>query len=381
MYWKIFFSLVIMLMFYSVQAKAQLYYVFVAAESQDEINLISFDAESGKSSLARADEVGLYPTEIDGPHGLNMSLDKKYLFVTIAHGNPFGTLQKLDAATGKIVGQTQLGLFPASMEVSPATGFLYVVNFNLHGDMIPSTFSVVDTESLDVLAEVETGIMPHGSRVSTDGRKYYHVSMMTDELIEVDALSFEITKRFMLSHKSHHSETMEHSDMNMNSERGMNATDMAGMKHKPKAKPTWVDPHPTKSLVYVAHNGENVISEIDTETWKILRRFETGKGPYNLEVSPDGRLLVASYKSSGETGIWNLKEGRELARLKNTRMVTHGVTISPDSKFAFVSVEGVGGEPGSVDIIDLTSHQIVGQVDTGKQAGGIIFWKMLPGTK
>ena len=42
----------------------------------------------------------------------------------------------------------------------------------------------------------------------------------------------------------------------------------------------------------------------------------------------------------------DLKKGKEVATFKNTRKVTHGVSISPDSRYAFVSVEGVGKEPG-----------------------------------
>ena len=50
--------------------------------------------------------------------------------------------------------------------------------------------------------------------------------------------------------------------------------------------------------------------------------------------------------------------------------------ISPDSKYAFVSVEGIRGEPGSVDIIDLENLILVDHIEVGKQAGGIAFWKM-----
>jgi hypothetical protein len=51
------------------------------------------------------------------------------------------------------------------------------------------------------------------------------------------------------------------------------------------------------------------------------------------------------------------------------------VAISADNKYAFISVEGIGGEPGSVDIINLETLKRVDVVETGKQAGGIIFWK------
>ena len=49
--------------------------------------------------------------------------------------------------------------------------------------------------------------------------------------------------------------------------------------------------------------------------------------------------------------------------------------VSPDDRYAFVSVEGIGSEPGTVEVIDLNSLISVAQVDVGQQAGGIDFWK------
>lgn len=349
---------------------AQDYYVYVAAESEDQVHLVHFDAESRKANIAKTIDVGRYPTEIDGPHGLTVSPDGEYWFVSIAHGNPYGLLAKYKTGTDELVATTELGMFPATMEISEATGFLYVVNFNLHGDMVPSTVSVVDPDMMDVLMEIETGIMPHGSRLNTSGTRKYHVSMMTDELIEVDTELLEVARRLKLSKGGSSSMgEMDHSKMDHSA---MNHGDMM---HKPVEKPTWADPHPTKPFVYVAGNGSNEVLEINTEKWEVTRRFDSGKAPYNLEVSNDGKLLVVSYKGEGSTGVWNLETGKELAKIANTRRVSHGVAISPDSKFAFISVEGIGGEPGSVDVIDLTENTLVDHVETGKQAGGIYFWK------
>lgn len=147
------------------------------------------------------------------------------------------------------------------------------------------------------------------------------------------------------------------------------------MNHNPVEKPTWADPHPTKPLVYVAGNGSNEILEVDTKEWKVVRRFDTAKGPYNLEVSHDGKLLVVTYKGEGAIGIWDIEKGEELAYIENSRKVTHGVAITQDNKYAFISVEGIGGQPGSVEIIDLENLERMDVVETGKQAGGIVFWK------
>jgi hypothetical protein len=41
-------------------------------------------------------------------------------------------------------------------------------------------------------------------------------------------------------------------------------------------------------------------------------------------------------------------------------------------------VEGVGAEPGKVDIYDLRSFERVASAEVGQQAGGITFWKTEP---
>ncbi|MEO1021171.1 MAG: YncE family protein [Bacteroidota bacterium] len=382
----------------STAIQAQNYYVWVAAESEDVIQRVHFDATTQTGTIDKTIDVGMIPTEIDGPHGMNVSLDGKYVFVSIAHGQPYGYLQKFDAETGILVEQANLGLFPASMEMSEATGFLYIVNFNLHGDMVPSTVSVVDPELMEVITEIPTGVMPHGSRLNEDGTRQYHVSMMTDELIELDTEEMKESRRLPLvssgmdndhsgmDHSKMNHSAMDHSTMNHDSDEKKDHSEHSGMDHgskkhegmmhhNPVVKPTWADPHPHKPLVYVAGNGSNEIIEIDIEQWNITRRFDTAKGPYNLEVSHDGKLLVVSYKGAGSTGVWDLETGTQLAEIPNSRKVTHGVTISPDNKYAFLSVEGIGGEPGSVDIIDLTNLTRADVVETGKQAGGITFWK------
>lgn len=364
---RLLITLFVSLLFFG-QASAQNYYAYVTAESEDEVSLIRFNAESGEGEVVRDIVVGKYPAENDGPHGINVSPDGEYLYVSIAHGNPYGYLQKIDAETGELLDEAPLGMFPASMEVSKATGFLYIVNFNLHGDMVPSTVSVIDPETMDVITEIPTGVMPHGSRMNADGSRQYHVSMMTDELIEIDTELMEVSRRLPLGeHAGHH---MEHSGHTGN---GMKMG--SGEMHDPVEKPTWADPHPTLPLVYVAANGSDEIIEINTESWEITDRWECGKAPYNLEVSHDGKLLVVSYKGEAATGVWDLESKKELAKIPNSRRITHGVAISDDNRYAFMSVEGIGGEAGSVDIIDLQSLERADHVETGKQAGGIIFWK------
>ena len=378
---NLYILLIISLITFSKVA-AQNYYIYATAESEDEVAVVRFDGE--KAEAIETIPVGTMPTEIEGPHGITVGPDGEYWYLSIAHGFPYGKLLKFETGTNKLVGETELGIFPASMQISEATGLLYVVNFNLHGKMVPSTVSVVDPETMTELTKVTTGAMPHGSRLSPDGMFHYSVAMMSGELFEIDALDMKVNRTLELDQPmkmdnmggmdhSHHN--MDHSshDMSMGGMSEMSAK--KPMKHS-KVKPTWVIPHPKQPKAYVAGNGIAEVLEVDLDEWKITRRFPGGKGPYNVEISPNGKLLVVTYKTDAQTGIWNLAEGKELARIPNSRKVAHGIAISPDNKYAFVTVEGIGAEPGSVDVIDLQKLEKVATAEIGKQAGGIAFWKM-----
>jgi DNA-binding beta-propeller fold protein YncE len=158
---------------------------------------------------------------------------------------------------------------------------------------------------------------------------------------------------------------------------GQHAGDHKGMKMPPPTcSPTWAQPDIRGKAIFVACNKADEIIEIDAASWKVSRRFKTGRGPYNLAVSPDGKLLVATLKQGGSVQIFDLTTGQAVMTEKSSTTVTHGVVISPDSRYAFVSVEGIGAEPGKVDIFDLRNFQRVASVEVGQQAGGIAFWKM-----
>ena len=337
------------------------YYVYVAAESDDMVSLLKFD---GKDLIeVERFEVGVMPTEIEGPHGITVDPNGKYWYLSLAHGSPYGTLTKYSTETNKPISSTKLGLFPASMQISEATGLLYCVNFNLHGDMVPSTVSVVDPEIMVEIKQIETGAMPHGSRISPDGLFQYSVAMMSGELFEVDAISLKVNRKLSLEKEMSHSHHHMHHDNDMK------------MVHS-KVKPTWVIPHPSKKSVFVAGNGSDEIIEVDLDNWEVINRINVGKGPYNIEISPDGKYLVSTLKGEGSTGVWSLEDVSVNRIIKNTTMVSHGIAISPDSKYAFVSVEGIGGEPGKVDVINLENMSLLSSVNVGKQAGGIAFWKI-----
>jgi len=116
------------------------------------------------------------------------------------------------------------------------------------------------------------------------------------------------------------------------------------------------------------------VLEVDTEAWEVSRRFPTGKGPYNLEVTADGARLIATLKGEQAVAVFDLGAGTETGRVTTSRPVTHGVVASPDGRYAFVSNESVGSLRGTLDVIDLETLEVVATAELEHQSGGIDFW-------
>lgn len=366
------------------QAPARDYLVLVASESVDRVALVRFGPAGAR--VEREKYVGWSKMEVAGPHGVAISPDAKEYFVTIAHGTPFGKLVKYDAATDAQLGSVVLGNFPATAQVTPNGALVFIVNFNLHGEMETSDVSVVAAKEMVEIARIRTCTMPHGSRLSSDGSKHYSTCMMDETLAEIDASTLSVSRHFFLT---------KGKEMGMSGappERGASAhaahggvsSDMSGHGMEPpkpgdiSCSPTWAQPSRDGARVWVACNKSNDLVEIDTKSWTLVRRIPAGPGVYNLATTHNGSRVIATNKRDASVSVFDARSGKELARIPTTRKVVHGIAVSDDDRYAFISIEGVGSEPGTVDVIDLASLKKVASVDVGQQAGGIDFLRSEP---
>lgn len=370
------------------------YWVYVGAESADRIHRVRFGP--GGAVVEKTILIGELASEMEGPHGLQISQDGKWLYMTTGHGTPDGKLWKYDLGPDTLVGPgIFLGKFPASIDITPDGLYTFSANFNLHGEMVPSSISVVYTPTLTEVAQIETCTMPHGSRIEPSGAMHYSGCMMDDQLVEIDTRTFAVSRRFSLAKgkegpisissatamAGHDMHTMSAATATSDSAtRGvapqMDASQGHGVSMTATCSPTWAQPSADGTYIYVTCNKADEILEIDRQQWSISRRFKTGRGPYNLAVTPDGKFLLATLKQSAGFEIFDLATGLSVAQLKNSTTVAHGVAVSPDSRYAFVSSEGVGAQPGKVDVYDLGSRTKVATADVAQQASGITFWKM-----
>jgi DNA-binding beta-propeller fold protein YncE len=369
------------------------YLVYVVSEAVDRVQLVRFGPAG--ISVERGFTTGLMPTDPDGPHGVAVAPGGKHVFVSTGHGTPYGYLWKYSTANDSLEGRVQLGLFPATLQVSPDGYLAFIVNFNLYGEKVPSSVSVVATDEMTEITRIATCTMPHGSRLSPDGRRHYSACMMDDMLVEIDTRKLAVSRYFVLRKGQEHGVVGAPSVASTSS--AVSATSAApaapaapaGGGHEvgghgmepPKpgdtsCSPTWAQPSADGRRVFVACNKASDIAEIDVASWSLTRRWPAGEGVYNLAVTHNGKLLLATNKRGQSVSVFDVGSGKELKRLATRRKVVHGVAVSPDDRYAFVSVEGIGSEPGTVEVIDLGALATVATVDVGPMAAGIDVWKM-----
>jgi DNA-binding beta-propeller fold protein YncE len=360
----------------SAGVAGQDYLLFVASEAADRIALIRFWPGGGR--VERDFATGIMPTSIDGPHGLALSPDGHWFYVSLAHGQPYGALWKYSTADNQVAGRVTLGSFPATLDISPGGDFAYVVNFNLHGDREPSSVSVVETSRMSEIKRIQTCLMPHGSRLDPTGARHYSACMMDDALVEIDTARLRVSRHLIVTAGKEHGgsgppPTGRMSGAGTHSGHGAEPT----ASKQTMCAPTWAQPSSDGSSVFVACNGSSELVQVDVGRWEVVRRTPARAGIYNLAITKDGRL-IATNRRDQSASIFNTQKGTETARIPLPRKAAHGVVLSPDQRFAFVSVEGMAAEPGTVVMIDLTTNQTAALLEVAPQAGGIDFWKTEP---
>ncbi len=369
------------------------YTLYVASESGDIVTRI----EVGPQGWRKAAEVSvkLVPNEISGPHNVAVSPDGKFWYVSIAHGTPAGSVWKFDADGDRLLARTGVGMFPTTVALSPDGRWAYVPNSDFHGDRgHTNTVSALYTPTMAEVAQVPACDMPHGSRWSHAGDVVYIACMMSDELLTIDPGAFTVLRRAPLGSGKPMTmaEHLREEARQDSAEHAGHAMPGAPTKATPAAPPappapgaasstlpgqnpdclaTFVSVSPDDRTVYIACNHAGELQVRDARTLELQRRVPVGAGAYNVEPSPDGRLVLVTNKKAKSVSIVDARTLQELARVETSKRIPHGIAFSPDGRYAFVSCESVGTDPGAVDAIDLRTMTRVASMEVPLQPTGI----------
>jgi DNA-binding beta-propeller fold protein YncE len=345
--------------------------LYVSSESGDIVTRIEVGPDGWRK--VREVPVGILPTDIDGPHNVAVSPDGRAWYVSLAHGAPFGSVWGFATGSDEFLGRVQVGMFPTTIGISPDGAWAYVPNSDFHGDRgRENSVSVLYLPSFLQVVQIATCDMPHGSRYNHAGTVVYVACMMSDELVEIDASAMRIARRVPLgqgadAHAAHAPA------LRLPPRPGAASSTMPGQE--PACLTTYVSVSPDDRQVYLACNHGNELQVRDADALELVRRVPTGDGAYNVEPSGDGRWVLVTNKKAQSLSVFDARTWIEAARVPTSKPVPHGIAFSPDGRYAFVSVESVGTDPGAVDAIDLETLTRVASMDVPRQPTGIAIWR------
>lgn len=272
--------------------------------------------------------------------------------MTIAHGTPYGTLWKMAVGADTVVGKAPVEMFPTTIGLTPDGELAFVANSDFHGDHPRvNVVTIVRTSTMTPLTNLAACDMPHGVKVNHAGTLVYVSCMNSDEILEIDRLSFRITRRHKTGEGSSHA--------------------TAPMTEAHDCAPTFVSVSPDDRRLYVACNHASTLQVLDAATLELVKEIPVGAGAYNVEPSPDGKWVIVTNKKGQSVSLVDAQALAEVGRIPTSKKLPHGVAYAPDGRWAFISVESVGADPGAVDVIDLTTRARVASIAVPLQPTGI----------
>ena len=342
-------------------AQSPTYQVVVVSESGD---MATWLTPSGPQLTPdRIVPVGVMPSDIDGPHNVTVAPDGKSYYITVAHGTPFGSLWKLDTRNDSILGKSQVELFPTTVSLTPDGQLALVANSDFHGDH-PRTnvVSVIHTPTMTKITDLEACDMPHGVKVNHAGSRAYVSCMHSDEILELEVATLTLTRR------AHTGAAHAATSVSAASHSGPAPTSPSQTS---ECSPTFVSVSRDDKRLFVACNAANTLQVWDAGTLRQIKEIPVGKGAYNVEPSPNGKFVLVTNKKDQSVSVIEASGLSEVARIPTSKRIVHGIAYSPDSRFAYISCESIGIDPGAVDVIDLKSRTRVSTVPIAGQPTGI----------
>lgn len=355
------------------------YRVGVVSESGDIVTWIK--PGNGTLTLDRVVPVGIMPADIDGPHNIAVAPDHKSYYISIAHGTPYGSLWRIDARGDTLIGRAPLEAFPTTIGLTPDGDMAFVANSDFHGDHPrENVVTVVHTPSMNTITHLPVCDMPHGARSNHAGTIVYVSCMNSDELVEIETGTLRILRRVKTG-----------TGHDMNAMAGMDHGSGPPMHHgAPAAKPTAPPPAgmadggcaPTfvavsvdDTQLYAACNHGNSLQVWDAATLKKVKEIPLGAGAYVVEPSPDGKWVIVTNKKDKSFSLVDAKTLTEVVRVPTTKKIVHGVAYSPDGRYAFITQESIGADPGALDMFDLTTKKTVATYPLPAQPTGVAILK------
>lgn len=287
--------------------------------------------------------------------------------------NSAGTVTAYDAASGSLLGMAWVGQNPIGIVGSPRTNRVYATNEGSGSNSI----SVIDADTITVLATIPTGPRPHHMQISSNGRYLYFGEFNTSKvgvldtntltLREYDTAPGNTTARTHSVWPTADGKYLyaANSDVANTATNGfvvkLDAADGSILwSLNVGNQPSEVTVTPDGRVGYVTVRGENRVKVLDLETPAIISSVAVGTQPDTVLLTPDGRLLTVALR--GNPAQMTIVDTATLTAtiVPLTGSLAGHHDVSPDGRLTYVAVEGGTGLPPGIAIVDNALAEQVG---------------------
>ena len=287
----------------------------------------------------------------------------------------------IDPVTNEIVGEVT-GIERAhGAQAAPDGSWLYVTN------EADTTVDVVDVNTLKVSKKIPLSGHPNNLAITPDGRKIYVAIAQSPGAVDViDTASQESIATISVHggvHNTYVTPDGRYAVAGMVGARNMTVIDTQ------TDMPVWTtyfdlgvrpmafeaNPDGSTKRVFMQLSNLNGFGVLDFETRKEIARIEYpelppdqrtrghgGNTAHGIGVTADNRHLIANSSLNSSVYIYSLPD-LELVGGVEVGHSPNWVTMTPDSKFAYVSLSG----SNSVAVLDIEAVKMVAEIKTGGQ--------------
>lgn len=123
------------------------------------------------------------------------------------------------------------------------------------------------------------------------------------------------------------------------------------------------------SQIWVGSNDEGVVSVISVADGSVQALWSGFEWPYRILLSKDERFAIVSDLRKGQLRIFDARSKTELGTIEIPATGPEGMTLYPDNRTLFLSLSA----QDKILVIDITSHQIIGEYQAGSSPDGIAY--------
>jgi len=298
------------------------------------------------------------------------------------------TATVLDAATGRVLATLPTGEGPHEVAISRDGRWAAVSNYGVRGKP-GSSITVIDVarHAVDRTIDLHEYQRPHGMAFLPGDSLLAVTSEASKAVLLVDFRSGRVTRTLPTNARASHMVAMSANGERLATANIADGTIALIETAAPEraalvrvaAQPEGIAITPSGSTVWVGSNRDSVVLVVDVQRAAVVDTLRGFGLPYRLAISPDERLAVITDPAKAQVRVFDVASRRKrftLSIARDSLVPTaeipgspspEGVTISRDSRWAFVTLQG----RNRVATIDLERGTIVALAPTGVWADGV----------